>query len=879
MPWEDDPEAAVQTVGSAGPRHRTFRAEHLDASLDRLGFQVVDLLSADQLDQVRAVRRSVGPAPGDPQTGFFPGNNASSAEWKQAVLDAVGPLVAGRVEELFDDHVVYHLSFLTKWPGPQGDFVPHRDPTMLWDEERWRGVTAWCPIDDLDVADRRQRGPLHVVPGSHRLPADDASGLRRYDPGHLAEVADDIRTSFGQVVDLHPGQAVVFDHRLVHYSPPNRSAEPRIVLALALRPAGATNVHIEHADGVVEAFDVDDAYFLSDRSAVAAHHPRRWRSPRQPVAPISRRDLERITQEAGLPLPSPLERRRAPKPQRRSTAAPGVLADAQLDRRLGRDGFVHVPGLLDPAVATDLRSTYGEVHGWNGTGFEVDFWSPDADYRQTASEAIAAAADAAIDRLFVGQRVLLRNFLVKWPGDADDGAFPKAPHLDWMYTDERDGVRSWVVWIALEDITGDNGQLRVARGSHRLDAGLRGMNLEAPWLDHTEVWERRLLAIPARCGDAVITDAALVHSSFPNLTDVPRVAVAIAVAPRGAQLVHHRRIDATTAARYEVDESFFLEQEITQLKDVGPPRPIADLAEVGGMDLSPAALARQLDRQPLALVDHGRRALTSARRGVATWPDRARALRQRAVDPEQGGPVRWWADRSLLVVHAKVAVAGRLLALHHALLRRAHRARGGLWDAAELPWSRDLEAEWPRIRAEVDGLLGGDPLPLIEDVTGSHQGNSGTWRTFVLLHEGQLVAGQAERCPVTSAAVAAVPGATSAGFSLLEPGTHIPEHRGPVDGILRYHLGVVVPAPSGSARLRVAGQEVTWQEGRSLLFDDAAPHEAWNDATSDRVALVMDVDVPVPWYLRPTARLARRIAASDATTRSMADNLHGAEPS
>lgn len=92
-------------------------------------------------------------------------------------------------------------------------------------------------------------------------------------------------------------------------------------------------------------------------------------------------------------------------------------------------------------------------------------------------------------------------------------------------------------------------------------------------------------------------------------------------------------------------------------------------------------------------------------------------------------------------------------------------------------------------------------------------------------------------------------------FSILAPGKHIPEHRGPYKGVLRYHLGLIVPGPKGSCRIRVGNDVRCWEEGRRLIFDDAHPHEAWNDSSSYRVVLFVHFVRPLMFPLSLMNRL------------------------
>ncbi len=61
-------------------------------------------------------------------------------------------------------------------------------------------------------------------------------------------------------------------------------------------------------------------------------------------------------------------------------------------------------------------------------------------------------------------------------------------------------------------------------------------------------------------------------------------------------------------------------------------------------------------------------------------------------------------------------------------------------------------------------------------------------------------------CPRTAALMREIPGMTTAMFSILSPRKHILDHRGPYKGVLRYHLGLIVPA---ATRRRAASASAT----------------------------------------------------------------------
>lgn len=163
-----------------------------------------------------------------------------------------------------------------------------------------------------------------------------------------------------------------------------------------------------------------------------------------------------------------------------------------------------------------------------------------------------------------------------------------------------------------------------------------------------------------------------------------------------------------------------------------------------------------------------------------------------------------------------------------------------------LEWARPIEQRWPEVRTELDALLADDVrLPVTDDVVGVEQGADGRWTTYILGWFGSWLEFNCRRCPTTTELVRAVPGVEIAGFTVMHAGTHIPAHRGPAKA-LRYQIGIRVPDPPGSCRLRVGDEVIEHADGKSLLFDDLSEHEAWNDSDEDRYVLFVQHRLPLP---------------------------------
>ena len=169
------------------------------------------------------------------------------------------------------------------------------------------------------------------------------------------------------------------------------------------------------------------------------------------------------------------------------------------------------------------------------------------------------------------------------------------------------------------------------------------------------------------------------------------------------------------------------------------------------------------------------------------------------------------------------------------------------FETASFPWVTQVEGEWKAIRAELDALLAHrERIPNFQDISEDQKvlTEGEQWKTYFFYAYGHKAEENCARCPQTARVLASIPGMKTAMFSILSPKKHIPEHRGPYKGVLRYHLGLLIPEPNTHCRIRVGKDVRCWEEGKSLIFDDSHLHEAWNDADAYRVVLFVD-------FLRP----------------------------
>ncbi len=172
-----------------------------------------------------------------------------------------------------------------------------------------------------------------------------------------------------------------------------------------------------------------------------------------------------------------------------------------------------------------------------------------------------------------------------------------------------------------------------------------------------------------------------------------------------------------------------------------------------------------------------------------------------------------------------------------------------VFDNQTFPWTRLLEANWKDIRSELEPLLKfHEGLPNLQDIQQEQNyiTTDDRWKTFFLMGFGYECRLNMEKCPKTVALIQQIPGIQTALFSILSPKKHIPRHRGVYKGLIRSHLGLIIPGQTGDCRMQVDDQWIKWKEGEMVVFDNTCFHEVWNDTDQIRVILMIDIIRPFP---------------------------------
>lgn len=226
----------------------------------REGYVVVPLLDATLIAQMRRIWSEHDPALA---TGFRTTMRSGELDLRQRVDREVRAALGDTIARVFLDCRFLYGNFAVKKPGPEGEIYPHQDWAIV-DERKTLSLGLWCPLDDVDETN----GMLCVMRQSHLHVHAFRGGAPESLPDYISVYPDllpkDLVARYHVPLPLQAGQALVYDHRMVHYSAPNQREATRVSVLLGCVPQEAQLLHYyQVAPQEIAIHEIPDDFFAN----------------------------------------------------------------------------------------------------------------------------------------------------------------------------------------------------------------------------------------------------------------------------------------------------------------------------------------------------------------------------------------------------------------------------------------------------------------------------------------------------------------------------------------------------------------------------------------------------------------------------------------
>ena len=228
-----------------------LKNKELDRKLLEEGYVVVPFLSSQEVQSLVDYYYASHPRQLD---GMYATAHVPDIALRMRMNDFIKKVFARAIGEMFINCNPLGGSFIAKGKGEKGTLEPHQDWNIV-DEEQYRSFNIWVPLVNLS----EKNGVIKVIPGSH-------TWLKNYRSANIHSAFSKVNDSVWKILTplyMNAGEALIYDHRLIHASGSNNSDEIRLAAVYGIIPKGAQMFYYHKAnDETVEVFESNPEFFL-----------------------------------------------------------------------------------------------------------------------------------------------------------------------------------------------------------------------------------------------------------------------------------------------------------------------------------------------------------------------------------------------------------------------------------------------------------------------------------------------------------------------------------------------------------------------------------------------------------------------------------------
>jgi len=232
---------------------RTYLKDaELDKQLNQEGFVVVPFLSGSEVEELKQVYFG---SHSEEQVAFYATAHHQDSDFRKKMSVAISAVLEPHAATVFVDCDLLGASFIVKAPKAKSSLQPHQDWNIV-DETEFRSFNVWIPLVDLT----EENGAIQVLPKSHNW-------LRGYRHSSIEcayrEVHDLVWESMKPLY-MKAGEALIYDHALLHASKANKSDEKRIAVASGVMPSNAQMYFYWNNNGTIEQYESNTDFFMTE---------------------------------------------------------------------------------------------------------------------------------------------------------------------------------------------------------------------------------------------------------------------------------------------------------------------------------------------------------------------------------------------------------------------------------------------------------------------------------------------------------------------------------------------------------------------------------------------------------------------------------------
>lgn len=264
--------------------------------LAQQGYTIFPLLQKKELDKLSDLYfefQKEAPA------YFYSSSHSSDHGFRRRTSDFIKDTLAPLLPQHLKNYKLLGGAYVVKPPHGKGLLQPHQDWNLV-DESQFRSYNIWIPLVDV----RPENGAVFALNGSH-------SKLSTYRGPGIASVFKNVEAlawQHMQPLNMKAGEALLYDHALLHGSPANQSDTIRLGIVAGIIPEQADMQLHFAGNGAIDVHHCSEDFFLSaDPSKGPGTLAKKGSVDRIPAA-LNETDFRRLYLGEKIHTPAPAQK-------------------------------------------------------------------------------------------------------------------------------------------------------------------------------------------------------------------------------------------------------------------------------------------------------------------------------------------------------------------------------------------------------------------------------------------------------------------------------------------------------------------------------------------------------------------------------------------
>lgn len=234
-----------------------------DIKLIEIGFVIIELLNNAEISYLNSLCNKYLHITNQE---FISSSHFLSIEESKRINEELHAIVKPKVDLLFPKLQLLGGTLATKIKG--NDVLKAHNDWSIVDESIYNSYNLWIALVDTN----KTNGTLGLIPGSH-LWDTRLRGLGI--PGEYESFTKQF-LSIGYEPELKAGQAILYNHKLIHYSRPNTTDQPRNVAIIGMKDKEAALQVSFSLDGKsIDTYEATEEDFYGfDAVRISQHNSR-----------------------------------------------------------------------------------------------------------------------------------------------------------------------------------------------------------------------------------------------------------------------------------------------------------------------------------------------------------------------------------------------------------------------------------------------------------------------------------------------------------------------------------------------------------------------------------------------------------------------------